>query len=128
MTANNMPETLNIYTPAGAEMELVKLSNPVVVDSWNGSVPNSQYCAAIGYALEMLATDDDGNMIEAGYVYEGCTIQSGSLTLNNFDGYEFIGDDELAYNIRRVCFVESNDGFLACALDIWNGIEHALYR
>lgn len=127
MTANNMPETLNVYTPAGAEMELVKLSNPVVVDSWNGSVPNNLYCAAIGYALETLATDDDGNMIEAGYVYEGCTIQSGSLTLNNFDGYEFIGDDGLAYNIRRVCFFESCDG-LACALEIWNGIEHALYR
>lgn len=127
MMANNMPETLNIYTPAGAEINMVKLSNPVVVDSWNSTVPSSMYCAAIGYALEMLATDDDGNMIEAGYVYEGCAIQSGALTLNNFDGYEFIGDDELAYNIRKVCFVESNDGF-ACVLEIWNGIEHALYR
>lgn len=127
MTANNMPKTLNVYTPAGAEMELVKLSNPVIVDSWNGSVPTILYRAAIGYALEMLATDDDGNMIEAGYVYEGCMIQSGSLTLNDFEGYEFIGDDDLAYNIRRVCFFEMNDG-LACALDIWNGIEHALYR
>ena len=123
----NMPETLNVYTPAGAEMELVKLSNPVVVDSWTGSVPLTLHYAAIGYALETLATDMDGNMIEACSVYEGCMIQSGCLTLNNFDGYEFIGDDGITYIIRSVCFFESSD-ILACALDIWNGSSHALYR
>lgn len=127
MTANTMPETLNVYTPAGAEMELVKLSNPHVIGSWTRPVSNTLYQAAIGYALETLATDMDGNMIEAGSVYEGCSIQSGHLTLNNFEGYEFIGDDDSAYNIRKVCFFESGDS-IACAFDIWNGLSHALYR
>lgn len=126
MTANNMPETLNVFTPACAELEMVKLSNPVV-DSWNGSVPHTLYLAAIGFALEKLATDMDGYMTEAGSVYEGCSIQCGSLRLNNFEGYEFIGDDGSTYLIDAVCFFESSDG-LACALDIWNGSSHALYR
>lgn len=126
MSEKTMPDQLTITTPAGAELTVYRIRDTKPAYDAASSIPQTMALAAIGYALESLGTDEDGELTEGGRVYRECAMSCGSLYLGNFEGYYFgdysdLNEDEepRVYCVRAVDFVQSTSG-PRCVLDIWD--------
>ena len=125
MTKKTMPDQLTIYTPAGRDLTVYRIHNdrPAYDPSESSSIPHSMVLAAIGYALESLATDEEDELTAGEQVYRECSMSCGSLCLGNFEGYYFEdpdSEDEChTYCVRAVDFIQSTSG-PRCVLDIWD--------
>ena len=114
---NTMPDELTITNPADRTYTVYRINNAKIAYDAALSVPHTAYLAAIGYAIEMLATDEDDE-IEAPWVYRDCAMSCGELCVNNFEGYPF-EDDGVDYLINAVAFIDSYDGPRP-VLEVWD--------
>lgn len=117
---NNMPDSISIITPAGREIDLYRISGATAYYDSASSVSRTAYLAAIGYALEMLGTDDDGELVDGERIYRECAMCGTSLYLGDFEGHQVLDlDTEKTYCIRSVDFIRSCSG-PRCVLQVWD--------
>lgn len=126
MSEKTMPDQLTITTPAGDNLTVYRLQGTRPAYDEASSIPQTMVLAAIGYALEALGTDEEGELTEGGRIYRECAMSCGSLYLGNFEGYFFgdyndLSEDEepRIYCVRSVDFIQSLSG-PRCCLDIWD--------